>query len=233
MDERTTGIILRTRPLTETSLIVHWLTPDLGRLATVAKGARRLKSPFAGKLDLFFCADFSFARSRRSDLHALREVSVRDFNPALRTNLAYLEQAAYFARLLESTTETETPLPALYELFDGALHFLRRQPPDNRAVLAFESRLLHELGFAPDLAQCPLTPAARAAFMKIGQAEWSALAEVVLPNELCAEIGRFLGGWLIFHFDRVPPRRPGDSAFRKRDIIEHRASASFRVKDGE
>ena len=39
--ERSTGLILRTRALTETSLIVHWLTPDLGRLATVAKGARR------------------------------------------------------------------------------------------------------------------------------------------------------------------------------------------------
>ena len=67
MDERATGIILRTRLLTDTSLIVHWLTPDLGRLATVAKGARRPKSPFRGKLDLFYEADFSFARSRRSE----------------------------------------------------------------------------------------------------------------------------------------------------------------------
>ena len=46
MTENATGIILRTRPLTETSLIVHWLTPELGRLATVAKGARRHKSLF-------------------------------------------------------------------------------------------------------------------------------------------------------------------------------------------
>jgi recombinational DNA repair protein (RecF pathway) len=41
MVESATGLVLRIRPLTETSLIVHWLTPDLGRLATVAKGARR------------------------------------------------------------------------------------------------------------------------------------------------------------------------------------------------
>ena len=46
MIESATGMILRTRPLTETSLIVHWLTPDFGRIATVAKGARRPKSPF-------------------------------------------------------------------------------------------------------------------------------------------------------------------------------------------
>ena len=68
-----TGLILRTRPLTETSLIVHWLTPDFGRMATAAKGAHRANSPFAGKLDLFYAADFSFSRSRRSDLHTLRE----------------------------------------------------------------------------------------------------------------------------------------------------------------
>ena len=53
MIESATGLILRIRPLTETSLIVHWLTPEFGRVATVAKGARRPKSPFAGKLDIF------------------------------------------------------------------------------------------------------------------------------------------------------------------------------------
>jgi len=62
MSENTIGLILRTRPLTDTSLIVHWLTPEFGRLATVAKGARRPKSPFAGKLDLFYLADLSFQR---------------------------------------------------------------------------------------------------------------------------------------------------------------------------
>jgi len=72
MDERATGLILRLRPLTETSLIVNWLTAEGGRIATVAKGARRPKSPFRGKLDLFYEADFSLLRSRRSDLHILR-----------------------------------------------------------------------------------------------------------------------------------------------------------------
>ncbi|MCX6892658.1 MAG: recombination protein O N-terminal domain-containing protein, partial [Verrucomicrobia bacterium] len=58
MIETATGVVLRTRRLTETSLIIHWLTPGLGRLATVAKGALRPKSPFRGKLDLFYRADF-------------------------------------------------------------------------------------------------------------------------------------------------------------------------------
>src|SRR5687767_2084809 len=103
MDERTSGIILRTRPLTETSLIVHWLTPDLGRIAIVAKGARRPKSPFRGKLDLFYEGDFSFARSRKSELHTLREVVLRDMHGELRKDLGWIQQASYAAAFIEQT----------------------------------------------------------------------------------------------------------------------------------
>jgi DNA repair protein RecO (recombination protein O) len=131
--ESTTGLILRTRPLTETSLIVLWLTPDFGRLATVAKGARRPHSPFAGKLDLFYRADFSFSRSRRSELHTLREVSLRETHPALRQELGYLQQASYCSELVEQTTETETPLPAVFELMCGLLNHLTKHPSSLRS----------------------------------------------------------------------------------------------------
>src|SRR6058998_1258389 len=113
MSERTTGLILRTRPLTETSLIVQWLTAGVGRLSTVAKGARRPKSPFRGKLDLFYLAEFSFIRSRRSELHLLCEVNLLETHSALRRDLPSLRQAAYCAALIEQSTETDTPIPAV------------------------------------------------------------------------------------------------------------------------
>src|SRR5947209_19930586 len=116
MIENATGIILRTRPLTDTSFIIHWLTPDFGRLATVAKGARRSKSPFAGKLDLFYLAEFTFLRSRRSELHTLCEVALQETHSALRQELAALRQAAYCASLIEQTTETESPIPTVFDL---------------------------------------------------------------------------------------------------------------------
>src|SRR5271169_4319792 len=104
MTESTSGLILRTRPLTETSLIVHWLTPEFGRLATVAKGARRPKSPFAGRLDLFYAADFSFNRSRSSGLHQLREVKLQASHDAIRGDISKLQQAAYVTSCLEQAT---------------------------------------------------------------------------------------------------------------------------------
>src|SRR5260221_14561059 len=121
MDERACGIVLRLYPLTETSLIVRWLTAEFGRISTVARGARRPKSPFRGKLDLFYLADFSFSRSRRSELHALREISLRETHPALRRELGYLQQASYCAALIEQATESETPLPALFSMLTNLL----------------------------------------------------------------------------------------------------------------
>src|SRR5688572_26512306 len=149
MDERTTGLVLRTRPLTESSLIVHWLTPDLGRVGTIAKGARRPKAPLRGKVDLFYSAEFAFARSRRSDLHILREGSLAATRDPLRRDLGYLNQAAYCARLVEQTTETETPLPEIYELFAAFLDALTRRPANPITVMAFEVKMLAELGLSP------------------------------------------------------------------------------------
>ena len=54
MDEQTIGVILRVFPLTETSVVVHWFSPEKGRIATVAKGARRPKSNFQGKIVIYF-----------------------------------------------------------------------------------------------------------------------------------------------------------------------------------
>jgi DNA repair protein RecO (recombination protein O) len=205
--ENATGLILRVRPLTETSLIVHWLTPELGRVATVAKGARRNKSPFRGKLDLFYRGDFSFVRSRRSDLHTLREVSLRETNEALRTELGYLQQAAYCATLIEQTTETETPLPGVYDLMDSLLRELPHQPPQPVTIFAFEMKLLHELGQAPDLTASKLTPGAQKILTELTVKDWPALHRLKLSAPQTQELQHFLHGFIIYHLERIPTGR--------------------------
>jgi DNA repair protein RecO (recombination protein O) len=206
MTQRTQGLILRTRLLTETSLIIHWLTPDFGRLATVAKGAHRANSPFRGKLDLFFIADFSFARSRRSELHTLREVSLQETHRALRQELALLRQASYCAALIEQTTETETPLPAVYELMLGLLDHLPQQPTRPQTIFAFELKLLNELGLKPDLAKSKLTAGAKQIVKALSANDWPATSRLKLSEAQATELRQFLHGFLIFHLGRIPER---------------------------
>ena len=194
MDERTTGIIFRTRPLTETSLIVHWLTPDLGRLATVAKGARRPKSPFRGKLDLFYLAEFSFVRSRRSELHTLREVSLRQMHPALRQDLAKLQQASACAALVERVTETETPLPDIFALFAGLLEYLSSHPAEPKVIFAFVVKLLYQSGLGPDVTATRLSEGARQVWRRLREDDWPALVPLRPSDAQVSELRHFLQG---------------------------------------
>jgi DNA repair protein RecO (recombination protein O) len=205
--ERAHGIILRTRPLTETSLIVNWLTPDSGRISTVAKGARRTKSPFRGKLDLFYEADFSFQRSRRSELHTLREIVLRATNATLRTELGYLQQASYCSTLVEQTTETQTPLREIFELFRGFIHALPKQPPKPRTVFAFELKLLEILGLAPDINESKLSPEARALMNSLMATDWGGLPTLRATGTQANAIKQFLHGFLIYHLGRIPKGR--------------------------
>jgi DNA repair protein RecO (recombination protein O) len=209
MIESATGLILRTRPLTETSLIVHWLTPDFGRIATVAKGAHRPKSPFLGKLDLFYLADFSFSRSRRSDLHILREASLRETYSALRRNVLLLHQAAYATAFVEQATETETPLPAIYDLTLGFFRHLCEQPAKPQTIFTFELKLLHELGWRPDLEKTGLSPGAKKIIQVLIQERWSACARLKLADAQSIELREFLHSFLIFHLGRLPKSRAG------------------------
>ena len=207
MEQKATGIILRIRPLTETSLIVQWLSPEHGRIDTAAKGARRNKSPFRGKLDLFFEAAFTFVPSRRSELHTLREVSVLDTHPALRTDLARLQLASYAVTLIEQTTEKQTPLPEFHDFFRGLLKHLGTHPAEPKLALAFELKLLSHLGQQPDSTQGVLTPGAREILQQLIARDWPALTSLLLSAAQVQELARFLHGFMQFHLGRIPRGR--------------------------
>ena len=207
MIESAQGIILRTRPLTDTSLIVHWLTADLGRLATVAKGARRPKSAFAGKLDFAYTADFTFHRSARSELHTLREVALRETHEPLRQQLSALQQAAYAVAFIEQCTEPETPLPEIHTLFCDWLAWLARTAPGPVSLFALELKLLAMLGFQPDLADSTLNPGVRQAAAHLLEADWPVLGALRLSPAQERDLRQFLHGYLIYHLGRLPHGR--------------------------
>ena len=207
MIENSSGIILRTRPLTETSLIVCWLTPELGRVATVAKGARRAKSSFAGKLDLFYTADFSFTRSRTSELHNLREIKLRATRRGIREDMGKLQQAAYAANFLEQATETETPLPEIFELVRNFLESLCGQKTSPQNIFALEIKLLHELGLAPDLEETRLTLGAKKIVATLLKSDWGNNSRLQLSHSQVNELREWLHDYLIFHLGRLPRGR--------------------------
>src|SRR5213596_2198026 len=93
--ERAAAIVLRVQPVTETSLLVTWFTREFGKLKTLAKGARRPKSPMRGRIDLFYENEIVFLRSKRSDLHLLHECFLENAHRGLRGNVPSLAAGPY------------------------------------------------------------------------------------------------------------------------------------------
>jgi DNA repair protein RecO (recombination protein O) len=152
MAESLNGVLLRRIRLSDTSLILTWFTDLHGKIKTVAKGALRQNSTFAGKLDLFFHCDLLLTFSQKSELHLLREVSVKSIFEQIRTDYLKTSAASYFVELAEKVTELDHPAPDIYRLILRAMGYLDRQKPDTRGVLFFESELCKCLGlYTPDM----------------------------------------------------------------------------------
>lgn len=144
--ETTTAILLRKIKLTETSLIVTWFTESHGKIKTVAKGARQPKSRFSGVLDLFFDCEVQWMPSKKSELHTLKEVALRDPFPGLRLDYPRIALASYFVELIELVTEPEHPAPEFYDLLKRAFGHLNERPASLKAMLHFETEVTRLLG---------------------------------------------------------------------------------------
>jgi DNA repair protein RecO (recombination protein O) len=136
------------QPVTESSLLVTWFTRECGKLKTLAKGARRPKSPLRGKIDLFYHDEILFLRSRRSDLHLLQDCFLEFPHKQLRESVDTLVPASYVCELVEIGTEPEDPNPRIFDLLGETLAALERtQTP--ALLIWFELQLLAAAGWAP------------------------------------------------------------------------------------
>ncbi len=147
--ERAEGIVLRRQTVTESSLIVTWYTREFGKLKTVAKGARRIKGPFQGKIDLFYRDEIVFLRSKRNDLHLLQDCVLEDAHARLRKSVESLTAASYVCELVELATEGEDPNGGIYELLVAVLEALEGRR-DGVLLIWFELRLLAAAGWKPN-----------------------------------------------------------------------------------
>ena len=145
------AVVLRVQPVTESSLLVLWFTREFGKLKTLAKGARRPKSPMRGRLDLFYEDEITFLRSQRSDLHLLHECFLSNPHPALRANVPILTAASYVCELVDALTVVEDPHPDLFTLLTELLGNLETSTTSAQLIW-FELQALAATGWKPAFA---------------------------------------------------------------------------------
>ena len=162
--EQTPAILLRKTPWSETSLIIAWLTERFGSVRTVARGALRAKSPFAGRLDLFYAADIAFSISSKGDLHTLREVSLKSVFDVAGAGSAGFYLASYFGELAGIAAPSMHPAPGVFDLMQRGIDFVQRAPASMKALNHFEKELCRILGVHDPAGEIPAIDALRSLY---------------------------------------------------------------------
>jgi len=152
---KTEGIVLRGIRYGEADRVLHLYTPERGRVSAIAKGVRRAKSRFGGRLEPFFRLNLVLYQGR-SDLMTVTSAETIAGHPRLREHAGTLDGAARACDAVGRLFGDGDPHPGVYHLLSNQLALLDREPARaTRAnALAFRLKLLLAAGFAPHLASC-------------------------------------------------------------------------------
>lgn len=149
------AIVLRSLRYGEADRILHLYTLERGRAGAIAKGVRKARSRFGGRLEPFFRLRLVLYEGRGDLLTVTSAETVAGY-PRLREDGACLDAAARCCDAVSRLFETEEPHPAVFHLLANELALLdsdaRRAGHANQ--LAFRLKLLLAAGLAPQLAAC-------------------------------------------------------------------------------
>ena len=149
------AIVLRSLRYGEADRILHLYTPQRGRMSAIAKGVRRAKSRFGGRLEPFFRLDLVLYEGR-SDLLTVTAAATLDGHPRLREHAGALDIASRACDAVGRVFADGEPHQGVYHLLANQLALLDRRPEraTHATALAFRLKLLLAAGFAPQLSAC-------------------------------------------------------------------------------
>jgi DNA repair protein RecO (recombination protein O) len=151
------AVVLRGIRYGEADRILHLYSKGQGRIGAIAKGARKPKSRFGGRLEPFFRLDLVLHEGR-GDLLTVTNAATLDGYPRLRASGPALNAAARACDAVLRLLDSAEPNPPAYNLLCRYLSLLD-DPAAERATgletaLSFRLKLALAAGFAPELASC-------------------------------------------------------------------------------
>jgi DNA repair protein RecO (recombination protein O) len=152
---KTEAIVLRGIRYGEADRILHLYTPERGRVSAIAKGVRRAKSRFGGRLEPFFRLNLVLYQGK-SDLMTVTSAETIAGHPRLRESGAAIDGAARACDAVSRLFGDGEPPAGVYHLLANQLALIDREPEraTRATALAFRLKLLLAAGFAPHLASC-------------------------------------------------------------------------------
>ena len=152
--------MLRSMRYGEADRILHLYTPARGRVGAIAKGVRRARSRFGGRLEPFFRLQAELHEGR-GELLTVTGAQTVDAYARLRGDAGAIDAAARACDAVGRLFETAEPHPGVFNLLCRQLALLDEQAGEAGAPaaaregsLSFRLKLLLAAGLAPQLGAC-------------------------------------------------------------------------------
>lgn len=206
------AFVLHGYPYSETSLIVETLTREHGRVALLAKGARRATSRLRGLLAPF--QPLTLVWSGKAEIKTLRSAELNQILPAMHGDA--LIAGFYVSELTLRMSAREDSLAGLFPAYAEVIARLRQGPPAiGGALRCFEKALLRELGYVPDFARAADTGRS----VERGRRYWLLPDRGVLAHDPGVPAATATGGLLL---DLAAERWTGEAAGPEcRDLMRY------------
>lgn len=145
------GIVLRSFDLGEADRIITFMTEGRGKVRAVAKGVRRTKSRFGGRLEATNHVELTLYEGRSLDTITQADL-LEHFRP-VRENLDRLGRVMPILEVVDAVTFEGRSDPRLYHMLLGAIRALAEADVP-LIVPAFFWKLLAHEGMRPEVACC-------------------------------------------------------------------------------
>ena len=164
---KTEAIVLRSIRYAEADRVLHLYSATRGRINAIAKGSRRPRSRFGGRLEPYFRLDLVLHEGR-GELATVTSASTVAAHAELRLSGPALMAAARGCDAVLRLCDSEEPNPPAYNLLCRYLALLDGQEPPSgvspfpavdgaagrATALAFRLKLALAAGFSPELSSC-------------------------------------------------------------------------------
>ncbi len=151
---RDLGLILRRFPYGESSLVLHVLTREHGRLHVLAKGAYRPTSRYYAALDLFDTLALEWSARPGAELVQLVAAEIELRRARISHDLDAFSAGVTALDLAALGSHEGHANPELFATLSHALDRLAARTAPAAALVEFELAFLHNLGLAPALTAC-------------------------------------------------------------------------------
>lgn len=146
------GFIIKEIPLGESDRLINILSPKLGLISAIARGARRAKSRLLAPTQVFTLADFElFAYKGR---YTVDDIQIIESFSRMREDIERLICASHLAEVLLDCTRDGVAEPGIYQLWAYSLAAVQEHDDPLLVVHVAQLRLLAEIGFALHIDSC-------------------------------------------------------------------------------